>query len=231
MRMRWAESKTRYRFRPVSFASYIAPSASRIELLGLGEGIARDDDADAAGDGEVAPFLDIGGADPLDDAVGDETDVIVIAQSPAQHDELVAAEAGDGIGIPGQEREPAPDLGEHLVAGVVTERVVDLFEVVQVDEQDRKPTRLAFKGGKSLGQPVHQGDPVRQTCHRVVQDLVSQSVLRLDLRRDVAGDAERADDLAVLIAKRHLAWSRPRHRLGRGRSPAPTSPPSARRCG
>ena len=97
------------------------------QLLGLGEGIACDDDADAAGDGEVAPILDVGGADPPDDAVGDETDVIVVAEGPAQHDELVAAEAGDGVGMPRQEREPAPDLGEHLVAGVVTERVVDLL--------------------------------------------------------------------------------------------------------
>ena len=97
------------------------------QLLGLGEGIACDDDADAAGDGEVAPILDVRGADPLDDAVGDETDVIVAAERPAQHDEFVAAEAGDGVGISRQEREPAPDLGEHLVSGVVTERVVDLL--------------------------------------------------------------------------------------------------------
>ena len=106
-------------------------------------------------------------------------------------------------------REPASNLGEHLVACVVTERVVDRLEVVQVDEQNRKPTRLPFKGGKSLGQPVHQGGPVRETGHRVVQDLVSESLLRLDLRRDIAGDPERADDLAALIAKRHLCGRDP----------------------
>ena len=106
-------------------------------------------------------------------------------------------------------REPASNLGEHLVACVVTERVVDRLEVVQVDEQNRKPTRLPFKGGKALGKPVHQGGPVRETGHRVVQDLISESLLRLDLRRDIAGDPERADDLAALIAKRHLCGRDP----------------------
>src|ERR1017187_7749006 len=57
---------------------------------------------------------------------------------------------------------------------------------------------------ESLRQPVHQGGPVREPGHRVVQDLVSESLLRLDLCRHVAGNAERADDLAALIAKRHL---------------------------
>ena len=150
------------------------------------------------------PSSTIGGADSPHDPVADEADVIVVAQRPAQHDELVAPEAGDGVDVPGQEREPAPDLGEHLVAGVVAERVVDLLEVVQVDVQDRKPAGLSFQGGKGLGQPVHEGDPVRQTGHRVVEDLVGQSVLGRDLRRHVTGDAEGADDLAAVVAKRHL---------------------------
>ena len=179
------------------------------QVVGFGEGIGRDDDPDAAGDREVPPIFHVGGTDPVNDAVADETDVIVVAQIPAQHDELVAAEAGDGVGFPGQERQPAPDLGEHLVAGFVPERVVDLLEVVQVDVQDRKATRLPFKASKSLGKPVHQGGPVREPGHRVVQDLVSESLLRLDLCRHVAGNAERADDLAALVAKRHLCRRNP----------------------
>src|ERR1039458_7245413 len=62
---------------------------------------------------------------------------------------------------------------------------------------------------KSLGKPVHQGGPVREPGHRVVQDLVSESLLRLDLCRHVAGNAERADDLAALVAKRHLRGRNP----------------------
>src|ERR1039457_2805272 len=98
------------------------------QVVGFGEGIAGDDDPDAAGDGEVMPILDVGGTDPVNDAVADETDVIVVAQIPAQHDELVAAEAGDGVGFPGQERPPAPAIGEHLVAGVVAEPAVVLLQ-------------------------------------------------------------------------------------------------------
>ena len=42
----------------------------------------------------------------------------------------------------------------------MTERVVDRLEVIQVEKQDREPTGLAFKRGKSLRQPVHEGGPV-----------------------------------------------------------------------
>jgi hypothetical protein len=72
------------------------------QVEGLCPWIVGDDDPDAARDGKVAPVLYIGGTDPVDDTVADKADVILIVQGPAQHDELVAAQAGDGVGMPGQ---------------------------------------------------------------------------------------------------------------------------------
>ena len=78
-----------------------------------------------------------------------------------------------------ESREPAPDLGEHLVAGVMAERVVYRLEVVQVDVQDCNPTGLLLQGCKGLAQPIHQGDPVRQAGDRIMDHLVSKSLLGL----------------------------------------------------
>jgi hypothetical protein len=53
-----------------------------------------------------------------------------------QHGELVAAEAGGGVGRAQAPLEPAGGGHQELVAGGVAEAVVDVLEVVQVDEQD-----------------------------------------------------------------------------------------------
>src|SRR5665213_3535705 len=50
------------------------------QFVGIGLGIARDEDSDAAGYGEIASFSYVGGADPLDKPSGDESYIVVIAQ-------------------------------------------------------------------------------------------------------------------------------------------------------
>ena len=49
-----------------------------------------------------------------------------------QDAELVAAEAGDRVGVAQRALQPARDLLEQQVAHVVAERVVDLLEVVEI---------------------------------------------------------------------------------------------------
>ncbi len=60
--------------------------------------------------------------------------------------ELVAADAGDGIGLAKLLAQVARHLDEHVVAGTVAEDVVDLLEAVDVEEDDRagklRPARL-----------------------------------------------------------------------------------------
>ena len=58
-----------------------------------------------------------------------------------QDDELVAAEPGDAVALPHDPRQPRPDLLKQQVAVVVAERVVDLLETVEVEQQQRD---LAF---------------------------------------------------------------------------------------
>ena len=107
--------------------------------VGLGGDVAGHDDTDAAGDGEVPPAAGVGRSDRPDDPVADEPDDGVTVQLPAQHHELVPAEAGYRVTAPSESREPAADRAEHQVAGIVTVGIVDLLEVVQIDEEHRQP--------------------------------------------------------------------------------------------
>src|SRR5581483_8988745 len=56
-----------------------------------------------------------------------------VAQSPQQHEELVAAEAAELIAGAHRRPETFGDLDQHLVARSVAEGVVDLLEVVEVE--------------------------------------------------------------------------------------------------
>ena len=53
----------------------------------------------------------------------------------AEDDELVAAPAGEAVGGMDRRRDPASDLAEHHVAGLMSVLVDDRLEVVDVDEQ------------------------------------------------------------------------------------------------
>ena len=63
----------------------------------------------------------------------------------AQHDELVAADAGDEVAFADIGLQHAGGMHQHGVAGRVAERVVDLLEAVEIDMQQRD-TRPASAG-------------------------------------------------------------------------------------
>ena len=77
-----------------------------------------------------------------------------------EHDELVAAVAGDEVGVAGGLHEPLGDPLEHDVADPVAEGVVDRLEPVEVDEQQAEPLARPLgprRGPVELG---HQAGPV-----------------------------------------------------------------------
>ena len=99
-------------------------------------------------------------------AVGDqERGVGVLARQ--QDGELVAAEPGDRGAERDPPLEPQADLLEHLVAVVVAERVVDLLEAVEVDQQQRDP-RVHVRGRDALLEALVEARAVRQAGERVV---------------------------------------------------------------
>ena len=79
--------------------------------------------------------------------------------------ELVAAEARERVVLAHRAAEPRPDLAQHLVAGVVAERVVELLEAVEVDQQQRERRRRARSppGGARSGGGGSRGRSARPT--------------------------------------------------------------------
>lgn len=71
------------------------------------------------------------------------------AEVLADEDELVAAEAGDGLDQADCPRQPAPESLQDGVPVGVPETVIDDFEVVDVDQQHRGAG--CARGGRCAG--------------------------------------------------------------------------------
>jgi hypothetical protein len=72
------------------------------------------------------------------------------------------------ISLPRRQRH----LAEDAIAGLMAERVVDVLEAVEIDEQDGQPGLVAVRTLQCLVQPVAQQQAVGQAGQRVVVCLV-----------------------------------------------------------
>ena len=87
-----------------------------------------------------------------------------------EHHELVAAHAADRVGVAQRARQPGRDRQQQPVAGLVPERVVDVLELVQVDEQRRRrssPLRRLRASSCSMRSMISArfGSPVNASCN------------------------------------------------------------------
>ena len=73
----------------------------------------------------------------LDEALGDAARHLEIGRPDQQDRELVAAEASDGIGGAQRPLQARPDFGQQLIANLMAERVVDVLEAVEIEQQHR----------------------------------------------------------------------------------------------
>ena len=79
-----------------------------------------------------------------------------------QDRELVAAEAGDGVGRAHRVGQALADVAQKLIAGVVPEAVVDLLEPVEVEHQHRHGLSGARRPGERMIEPVAVEAAVRE---------------------------------------------------------------------
>ena len=142
-----------------------------------------------------------------------------------QDRELVAAEPGERVAAAQDGLQAARDLDQQLVAVVVPERVVDLLEAIEVDQQHRAEP-VAAQG--ALGAAM-QERAVGQVGERVVQRLVAQlargarhdPVERAEEEHEPAGEQQEhlrdvgADRLGHrLVGEVELEHARPARRRG-----------------
>ena len=126
-----------------------------------------------------------------------------------QHEELVAAEAADGVFRAHRGLQGSCHAGEQAVAFTVSERVVDRLEAVEIDEEQRH--RLGLRACQRKLQAIHHRAPAQRAGHRVAFDAALQ--LLTGQRQVVHVDRHRvkAHDLPVGIEIRHVARAHPAH--------------------
>jgi hypothetical protein len=106
-----------------------------------------------------------------------------------QHRELVATHARDGVRGPQGAGQHLTDLLQHHVAGFVAERIVQLFEAIQVQDQQRPVRAIAFGRQHQLLQPIVQQRPIGEAGQGVVQRMVLELGLHLATVGDVGDGA------------------------------------------
>ena len=109
--------------------------------------------------------------------------------------ELVAAEPRHHVARTQRAPQPAADLHQQHVAGVVAQRIVDDLEPVEIDEQQRKPPLVALGGIDRLPQHAVEHLAVGQVGQAVVRRQIFDAFVRPGL---FVGAVE------ILQRKRHI---------------------------
>ena len=135
---------------------------------------------------DLAAVLELDGlAQRLRQAVGETVERNVAGAGLDKHDELVAAEASDGVLVAYGPLQSRADGLQQGVAGGVPEVVVDVLEAVDVDEQ--RPWEdpwIARRAREQLLRAVEHECAVGQPRERVVQRLVRELARLLEHERE-----------------------------------------------
>ena len=173
-------------------ARYIAASASPSSAPASTRGGERERDARADREDELAARprerLRHRRADP----VGDHHRFGLIRQSFAQHDELVAFDAGERVLGTNELAQPLGGRHQQLIADGMPEAVVDDLEAVDVEVDHADDGRCTREARERLVDAIDQETPVREPGQRVVELVMDHGVGRGLLGGDVLGAAEEA---------------------------------------
>ena len=119
-----------------------------------------------------------------------------------EHNEFVASLAADGVrSAHAIEQAPGYRLQE-FVAHQMSEGVIDVFEAVQIHEQDRGLALLPTRKNDRLVHTIIEECPIGQTGEGVVLGGMGQPVLQCPLLGDIAKHEHRPGDLPFPIVKR-----------------------------
>lgn len=118
--------------------------------------IGEEADADAGGHANLVAFDFEGLFEDFKGALGGAVGIGAGEDVVEDEGELVAAEAGEGVGLAEAGLEAAGDLAEEDVACAVTEAVVDELETVEVDVEEGDAAVFALAFGDAVGEAVDE---------------------------------------------------------------------------
>ncbi len=157
-------------------------------------------DPDAGGDEDLVVGEQDGTRDLFEDSVGEAHHRVRVVDVGAEDRELVTAETGHGVARSQHATEAVADGHEELVAGFVSQAVVDDLEVVEVEEEHRDATGAARRAIHRLADPVHEERAVREAGEGVVDGLVGEALTDRLAFGDVLDLADHVDGLAARIS-------------------------------
>ncbi len=85
------------------------------------------------------------------------------------HYELITAQTGHSVIVSHTGGQTLRDLLQQQVSNVMAERVIEGFEIVQVNEQQRTCSANTRTGSQCMVEPIHEKPPVGQLSERVVE--------------------------------------------------------------
>ena len=141
--------------------------------------VGKDGDAEAAGNQHLGAVDDEGLGQALQHLARHQFRVMGVVKVGQDDREFVAAEPGHRIRFPDAAGQALGGLLEQFVTGVVAQGVVDLFEAVQVEEQDGDLGSVPAAPGQGMGQAVHEQRAVGKLGQRIIVRLHAQLFLAL----------------------------------------------------
>ncbi len=162
-----------------------------------------DGDADADAHGRLMPHHHDGRVQGAQQAVrypaGGGLGLVVLDEDR----ELVAAQPGDRVTVPGALAEPERDDAEHLVPDEVSECVIDGLEIVEIDEQDDH-LAAATATEEVLDKSVLEQGSIGQADQRVMEGLLCEAALEGPPGGDVPALQDDPGDIRVVEEVRGL---------------------------
>jgi hypothetical protein len=145
--------------------------------------------------------------------VGRVDGVLLVARHRQDQREFVAAHAPDRVAQAHALHQPVAELAQQLVAEPGAERVVDVLEAVQRDEQHHHAPRFLLRQRDGVGQRLEEQGAVGQAGQAVVVRHVLQQFLRLAPLADVARHAQHDGRLAGTLEQLPVDLDRHRHQV------------------
>jgi hypothetical protein len=112
-----------------------------------------------------------------DDAIGHLRGLDAVAAVFEQDRELVPAQPRRGIGRAKTRPESFSDLPKHMVAGGVSQGIIDRLEVVEVHEQDGHGLEVSLLALQRVGDAIAEQRAIGEVRHRVVERLMRELLL------------------------------------------------------
>jgi hypothetical protein len=103
-----------------------------------------------------------------------------------EDDELVTAQASNGVTWAGRSKDARCNLLQRIVSGVVAESIVDGLESIEINHQDGDRVEGPVTSGESMTETVEQECSVRESRQRILECLTGQLLFEGPTHSDVA---------------------------------------------